>query len=343
MNLLSKVYITINLQKLKDNIQHTMDLCKENSVKLAPVVKSICGDQQIIDCFNQSPVEVLADSRLDNFARFKTDKERFLIRPAVASEAEAVVKYCDTSLQCDLNTIMAIDKAAAAEGKTHNIILLVDIGDLRDGIMYTNQDALLSCAAFVHTSENLRLTGVATNYNCFMGYLPNEENMNHLVTLHQLIMPFYETDSPVVSGGNSSSTSILISDDLSFPKEFNQLRMGEAIMLGRDPADNSFIPGYETDVFTLHVPLIEVYEKESEAQSTQRRGVLSIGKQDLQLEHIIPRDSRIRVLGGCSDECVVDLSEAPEYKSGDELIFDLEYGALMTAFAGSFIGKSYID
>lgn len=342
MNLLSKVYITINLQKLKDNIQHTIDLCKENSVKLTPVVKSICGDQQIIDCFNQADVQVLADSRLDNFAGMSTYKERFLIRPAVASEAENVVKYCDTSLQCDLNTIMAIDRAAATEGKTHNIILLVDIGDLRDGIMYTNQDALLSCAAFVHTSENLKLTGIATNYNCFLGYLPDQDNMNKLVELHKLIMPFYDTNKPIVSGGNSSSVSILLSEDLSFPKEFNQLRMGEAIMLGRDPADNTFIPGYETDVFTLHVPLIEVYEKSTDSQDTTRRGVLSIGKQDLQLEHIIPRDSRVKVLGGCSDECVVDLSQAPEYKSGDELTFDLEYGALMTAFAGSFVGRIYI-
>ena len=166
--------------------------------------------------------------------------------------------------------------------------------------------------------------------------------MNQLSRLHQLIMPFYDTDSPVVSGGNSSSVSILTTEDKAFPADFNQLRMGEAIMLGRDPADNTFVPGYDTEVFTLHVPLIEVYEKKTPTGEVMRRGILAIGKQDLQLDHIIPKDSRVKVLGGCSDECVVDLDSAPEIKSGDELTFELEYGALMTAFAGSFIRREYI-
>ncbi len=342
MNLLSKVYITINLNKLKYNIQHTLDLCKAKSINLAPVVKSICSDQPIIDCFNQADVSIIADSRLDNFAKMDTTKERFLIRPGFVGEAPDIVKHCDTSLQTDLKTIMALDKEAAKANVTHNIILLVDLGDLRDGILYTEQDTLLSCAAFVHTSENLKLTGIATNYNCFLGYLPDEKNMQELVNLHKLIMPFYDTPNPVISGGNSSSVSMLLSDERCFPEEFNQLRMGEAIMLGRDPSHNTFIPGYETDVFTLHVPIIEVYEKKTPSGDIMRRGILAIGKQDLQLDHIIPRDNRVKVLGGCSDECVVDLTDAPEFKSGDELTFHLEYGALMTAFAGSFINKQYI-
>lgn len=342
MNLLSKVYITINLNKLKYNIQHTLDLCKGKSLSLAAVVKSICADQSIIDCFNEADVSIIADSRLDNFARMTTDKEKFLIRPAVSQEAKDVVTYANTSLQCDLKTIMALDEAAGNMGCQHNVVLLVDLGDLRDGIYFQDNSTLLSCAAFVHTSSNLKLTGVATNYNCFLGYLPDEDNMQRLVKLHQLLMPFYDTDAPIVSGGNSSSVSMLISEEKCFPAEFNQLRMGEAIMLGRDPADNTFVPGYETDVFTLHVPLIEVYEKKTPSGDTMRRGVLNIGKQDLQLDHIIPRDHRVKVLGGCSDECVVDLTDALEYKSGDELTFDLEYGALMTAFAGSFIKKEYV-
>lgn len=342
MNLLSKVYITINLEKLKYNINHTLDLCKKKSLNLAPVVKSICGDQPIIDCFNDANVSLIADSRLDNFAKMSTTKEKFLIRPAASCQARDVVNYCDTSLQCDLNTIMALDDAARKAGKAHNIILLIDLGDLRDGIYFEDESTLLSCAAYIHTSSNLRLTGIATNYNCFLGYLPDEDNMNQLSKLHQLIMPFYDTDSPVVSGGNSSSVSILISEDKAFPAEFNQLRMGEAIMLGRDPADNTFIPGYDTEVFTLHVPLIEVYDKKTPDGNIMRRGILAIGKQDLQLDHIIPKDRRIKVLGGCSDECVVDLSDAPELKAGDELAFELEYGALMTAFAGSFIRREYI-
>ncbi len=342
MSLLSKVYITTNLAKLKDNIQYTYDLCKEKSVNLAVVTKSICADAEIISLIDSLPVDTIADSRLDNFAKMSTNTQRMLIRPSAPTEAGDVVKYCDISFQTDLNTVMALDEAANSQNKKHDIILLIDMGDLRDGIYFSCTETILALAAYIHTSSNLNLTGIATNYNCFAGLLADDKSMEEHVKLNDMLLPFYDTDSPIVSGGNSSTITYLINSEKHVPSAINQFRIGEAVMLGRDPADNTFIEGYKTDVFTLHVPLIEVCDKPISSSEVMRRGVLSVGKQDLQLEHIIPTDSRIKVLGGCSDECVIDLTDAPEYKVGDEITFIMEYGALMTAFAGSFIRKVYI-
>lgn len=342
MNSFSPVNITINLDKLKYNIQHSYDLCKEKSIDLVFVSKSICGDKNILAAVEETPVKIIADSRLDNFAKMNTTKTKMLIRPAVIQEADALVTLTDISFQTELDTIKALEAAALNQSKIHDILLMIDIGDLRDGIQYTDKDKIWDTATYIHESKNLRLVGVAANYNCFLGLLPDTDNMTTLAEVFNLLKPLYDTDKPILSGGTSSSVSLLTNKDAFIPSEISQIRMGEAIMLGRDPADNTFIDGYATDVFTLEVPIIEVHKKKLSDGTEMLRGVLSIGKQDLQTDRIIPYDERIKILGACSDECVIDLSNAPEYKSGDIVKFMLEYGALMTSFAGQFINKIYI-
>lgn len=344
MQSLSTVNITINLEKLKYNIQHSYALCKEKSVNLAVVAKSVCADSRIINLINSTEISTIADSRLDNFANMTTDKTKLLIRPSVPAESESVIRYCDASFQTELETVKALGDEATAQKKSHMVLIMVDLGDLRDGIMYTDKASVIGMAEYIHSHEYLKLSGVAANYNCFLGLQPDSDNMSALAECFHMLEQYYDVDEPIVSGGNSSSVSLLTGSGISIPDEINQFRMGEAIMLGRDPSDNTLINGYHHDVFTLEVPLLEVQTKpvSNDPDKTMRRGVLSIGQQDLQISHILPIDERIAVLGSCSDECVVDLSHAPEYHAGDIVKFNMEYGALMTAFAGSFINKTYI-
>lgn len=344
MQSLSTVNITINLEKLKYNIQHSYALCKEKSVNLAVVTKSICADSNIIELINNTEISTIADSRIDNFAKMSTDKTRLLIRPSIPSESESVICYSDASFQTELATIKALGDAATSANKSHTILIMVDLGDLRDGVMHTDKDSIITMAEYIHSHDYLKLGGVAANYNCFLGLQPDNDNMSILAECYHMLKDYFDVDEPVVSGGNSSSVSLLAGSNIAIPDEINQFRMGEAIMLGRDPADNTLIDGYNHDVFTLEVPLLEVHTKpiKNAPYTTMRRGVLSIGQQDLQIAHILPVDERIKVLGSCSDECVIDLSDAPEYQTGDIVKFNLEYGALMTAFAGSFINKTYI-
>lgn len=344
------VNVSVDLQKLKNNILHSYELCKKKSIDLAVVVKSICTDEKILETVEKTPVTTIADSRLENFEKMKTAKRKFLIRPIAPFEAADLVRLCDLSLQSELISIQSIEAAAEAAGTTHDILLMIDMGDMRDGLFYTAEDEILEMARYIHASRFLRLAGVATNYNCLRGYLADTENMKRFIDVHHMIEEeeLYDVPRPIVSGGASSSVAFLTGRDQGLPDEINQFRMGEAIMLGRDPSDNTFIDGYEIDVFTLRAPLMEVQVKPVGSRDggetvLMRRGIINVGKQDMQLEHLIPRDPRIHVLGGCSDECVLEMDNAPGYIVGDMVEFDLEYGALMTAFAGSFIHKTYLE
>ncbi|MDE6020749.1 MAG: alanine racemase [Ruminococcus sp.] len=338
----NQVYVNINLAALRENIQYTYELCRKKSIDLAVVAKSICADKRIMDVIEESPANIIADSRLDNFCAVNTEKTRFLIRPSSVMEAQAAIMYSDISMQTSIETVKALEAAAESAGKVHDILIMIDLGDLRDGIYYTDRMTILNMGRYIHESSFLRLAGIAANYNCFSHLLPNDENMNTAVEIFHMLKPYYDTDFPIVSCGNSSAVTLLTGSNIDIPKEINQFRIGEAIVLGRDPSDNTLIPGYRYDTFILEAALIEVYDKPVNGR-IMRRGVLSIGKQDLIIEHIIPIDEKVHILGACSDECVVDLSDVPEYQAGDFVKFHLEYDALMTLFSGRFFQKKYID
>lgn len=341
MESLSQVSIVVDLKKLRYNLQHTYELCQEKGIDLAVVAKSVCADHKILEVMEASPASIIADSRLDNLASMQTNMKRLLIRPCAPQEARAVIAHTEMSMQTTFTTVQAIADAAEQAENVHDILLMIDLGDLRDGIYYTDEEQMVAIAAYIHQHPALRLAGLAANYNCLSGLQPNPGNMAMMTTIFHRLESYYDIEKPIVSCGNSSSVALLTEDKYPIPPEINQFRMGEAIVLGRDPSDNTLIPGYDYNVFILEVALIEIYEKPVYGK-LMRRGVLSIGKQDIQVQHILPIDPRIHIIGACSDECVVDLSDAPEYLVGNLVKFHLEYNALMTLFAGHFINKRYV-
>lgn len=349
------VILKISLDKLRHNIQHSIDLCKAKSIDLVVVSKSICADQKIIDVINEFPIKTIADSRIANFAKMKTDKNKLLIRPTAPKEAYDLIRYCDISCQSNLDSLKAIGDMCVRENTTHEILLMIDMGDLRDGLVFTDSEQILKVARFVHEHPRLRLVGVATNYNCFYGLQPNNNNMNHFGKIHDLILNagLYDTDSPIVSGGNSSSITIL-NDTSKYTLDpvITDLRLGEVIVTGRDSHDKAIIDNYYSDVFVLEVPIIEIYEKPvnlgdvpegaAVSDSRMRRAVLSIGRQDIYFEEMVPLDTRVKLLGASSDMAVLDIGDC-DYKVGDKMRFGLIYDALMTLYAGTFVKFIYED
>ncbi|MCI7085226.1 alanine racemase [bacterium] len=337
-------HVLINKEKLAHNLEFCGQLCKKQGIELAFVTKSICADPYVMQIVRNSSVTAIADSRLDNMAKMEFDGKKILIRPTVPAEAPLVIEHTTHSVQCEMLSLEALNKCAESAGKTHNVLLMIDLGDLRDGIIYYNEKRILDTAEYISHSKGLNLAGVAANYNCLAGLLPDNENMKNLIDIGNKISHLYNTDKPIISGGNSSSTYFLTNPNTPVPKGITQFRMGEAVVLGRNPADDTFVEGLYNDAFVLNVPLIDVQSKADKKASPQklRRGVLAIGNQDTQIHRLVPVDRRIKIIGSCSDECVVDLSLASEdYKAGDMVSFIFEYGALMTLFASPFVKRIY--
>ena len=235
---------------------------------------------------------------------------------------------------------------------------MIDLGDLREGIFFENSEGILAAAEAVVKERALELYGVGTNLTCFGGIVPSPKNLGVLVDIAEDLRRRFTLPLPFVSGGNSSSLPLLLSGRL--PDGVTNLRIGESILLGTDTAHGGPLQGLRQDVFTLEAKLVEVQQKPSqpvgesslnafgekvtfEDRGEMTRGILSIGRQDVDIEGLRPLDEGVAILGGSSDHLLVDLSRCPQKRVGDVLSFAPSYGALLRLYTSLFVQKVHFS
>jgi len=350
--------ITADLTKIKHNIDTLCALCAENGVSVAAVTKVVCADERIVKVLENSAATMLADARTENLARLNTRKPKLLLRAPAPEEAEETVSLADISLVSEIDTIHALGKAASAAGKTHKIILMVDLGDLREGLLFLERETIYRAADAAKAEKGIELYGVGTNLTCYGAIIPDENNLGELCNVADELRERTGLPIPIVSGGNSSSLGLLKRGLV--PDCVNHLRLGESILLGNDTAACRVMNGLYGDAFTLATRLIEVQRKPSvpigesganafgehptfESLGDQIRGICKIGRQDTVADGLTPRDGDIKIIGASSDHLIVDLTHAKEYRVGDVLEFTPDYGALLRAYTSPYVARDYIE
>ena len=348
--------ITADLTKIRHNIDILCALCAENGVSIAAVTKVVCADERIVRVLEESSVSMLADARTENLARLTTHKPKLLLRAPAPEEAEETVRLADISLVSEIATIRALGKAASAAGKTHQIILMIDLGDLREGLLFLEREAIYRAADAAKEEDGVELVGVGTNLTCYGAILPDENNLGELCKIVDELRERTGLSIPIVSGGNSSSLGLLKRGLV--PDCVNHLRLGESIFLGNDTAACRVMNGLYGDAFTLSTRLIEVQRKPSvpigesganafgehptfESLGDQVRGICKIGRQDTVADGLTPRDGDIKIIGASSDHLIVDLTNAKDYRVGDVLDFTPDYGALLRAYTSAYVFRDY--
>ena len=350
--------ITADLTKIKHNIDALTALCGENGVSIAAVTKVVCADERIVRVLEESGAIMLADARTENLARLDTRKPKLLLRAPAPEEAEETVLLADISLVSEIATIQALGTAARAAGKEHQIILMIDLGDLREGLLFLDREAIYRAADAAKAEEGIALVGVGTNLTCYGAIIPDETNLGELCQIADELRARTGLPIPIVSGGNSSTLGLLKRGLV--PEGVNHLRLGESILLGNDTAACRVMNGLYGDAFTLATRLIEVQRKPSvpigesganafgehptfESLGDQIRGICKIGRQDTVADGLCPRDGDIKIIGASSDHLIVDLTHAREYHVGDVLEFTPDYGALLRAYTSPYVARGYIE
>ncbi|MEG1894227.1 MAG: alanine/ornithine racemase family PLP-dependent enzyme [Clostridia bacterium] len=348
--------ITADLVKLKHNIDKLCALCHANGLTMAAVTKCVCAQPRITELINTTDVDFIADSRILNLAGIMTDKPRMLIRIPMPGEVQDVVANSEISLNSEIATIRLLGEAAKAQRRRHRIVLMVDMGDLREGVFFGDEAAIIKTAAAVLDFPELELYGVGVNLTCFGGIMPDKTNLGGLIMITERLRERFSIPIPMVSGGNSSTMGMIYAGEV--PKGITNLRIGEAYLLGSDTSVGRLMNGYYGDAFTLSAALVEVQRKPSFPigkaganafgeqvafidKGEMLRGILALGRQDTNTDGLVPRDKRIDILGGSSDHTILDLTRASEYRVGDTVDFTPDYGALLKAYTGRYIQKQY--
>src|SRR5690554_2634539 len=175
--------IEIHLDKLKGNVEKVVSFCKSAGIKtIFGVTKVLAGNKKAMDIVITSGITHIAESRIENLKILNNyELPKVLLRLPMKSEVSDCVKYSDISLNSELETIILLDKEAQKQNKQHQIILMIDLGDLREGIWFKSD--YLSIVREIIKLKNIELIGIGTNLTCYGSIIPTKENLSMLVDI----------------------------------------------------------------------------------------------------------------------------------------------------------------
>jgi len=348
-------YLTIDLDKIEQNARTIVELGRAHGIEVTGVTKGTCGDPEVARSMLRGGVSSIADSRLKNIHRLRAagiHTDYMLLRVPALSQVEEVVGSVRLSLNSELTVLAGLSQAARRQGRLHEVIVMVDLGDLREGIW---PDDLVPFVGEAAALAGIRIVGLGANLSCFGGVVPTERNMNRLVELAAEIEKESGLELRWVSGCNSSALELIASGRM--PKRVNHARIGEAILLGRETIHRRPWPGTLQDAFLLHAEVLELKQKPSlpigeraedafgetpvfADRGEVDRALLNVGREDVDIGGLTPLDSRLSILGGSSGYLILDVTGAGgDIRVGDEVAFAPNYSALLAAMTSGYVEK----
>lgn len=349
--------LEIDLDKITYNTIQVVKRCHLLGISVLGVTKGFSAMHPIVSALVEGGVEGLADSRMENIIELRkreVNQEITLLRLPRLSNVETIVQYADVSINSEVIVMEALSKAAVALGKIHRILLMVDVGDLREGLLI-NQ--VVDTVKQISKLKGLYLLGLGTNMGCFGGILPSPRNLGVLVALAEAIEKKVGIRVEIISGGGTSS--LLLVEQGNVPAGINQLRIGEGILLGTDTTHNRKIPWLLQNAFVLRAEVIEVKSKPSVPigdvgrdafgkiphfvdRGVRKRAILALGKQDVNVDGITPFDPAMKILGASSDHLILDVTDCQqEIAVGDNVTFSLSYPALLSVSDSNYVAKKF--
>ncbi|MGD9153947.1 MAG: alanine racemase [Bacillota bacterium] len=345
--------LLINLPKLVHNYQTLRRRCREAGINLTVVVKGLAGDRPTVESLVAAGLRALGDSRLENLANYQSypELQKMQLRLPTPQTAAQTVQLAEVSLNTEPVTLKALNYYAGLQGRKHRVILMVDLGDLREGVSGADLPGL---AEYCRQLRHLEVIGVGADFACFAGVLPTPAALTQLTDLAGQLRSEYNLPVKYISGGNSSSLPLLYERRL--PPGVNHLRIGEAILLGRETFHGTILPDLWPDVFCVEAPVLQVQWKPGKATGLMGcdalgrktalpqmadgwRLLLGIGEQETPLAGLTPVDPGITILGGSSDYLVA--AGERRYPVGQILRFTPNYWSLMALMSSVYVTKEY--
>lgn len=358
--------LEIDIAKLEANVRTEVALLAGHGVSVMGVNKVFNGMVETAEALVRGGITVVAESRLANLKKLAHLKAtKCLLRSPALSEVEDVVAHADLSLNSELEVLRALSRAAVAQGRIHQVLLMVDCGDIREGLWFEDRDAISATLRELLALPGLALYGLGTNFNCFGSVLPTVENGAMFVALARSLEAELGIRFPVLSGGHCTSYHLI--DKGTWVPGINQLRIGGLHQYGIEYVEMKYVEGFHhstldaklgaSPLYTLKAEIIELNTKPTVPfgalgtdaflqtktfvdRGPRRRALLAFGRQDAPYEGCWPTDRAVTIIGQTSDHTIVDLEDsADDYQLGDVIGFELDYTSLLHACDASGVTK----
>jgi predicted amino acid racemase len=362
--------LVIQTEKIKENIKSLSDFFEKYNIQWSLVTKVFSGDKEFLKHILTDDViekiNSVGDSRLTSLRNLRAvnpNMRTIYIKPPAEVYADEVVEYADISLNSSLSTIMALNEAAGKQGKIHQVIIMIELGELREGV---NRENLMSFYEKVFDLPNIDVIGLGSNLGCMYGIEPNYDKLLQLSIYKELISSRFNKDLKFISGGSSITLPLI--NQGTVPKNINHFRIGEAAFFGVSPLKNEQFMNLHTDTFEFRANIIELEKKkivpegvlsdanightadfsDTDRHETTVKAILDFGMLDVDDEDLTALDSDIKFVGITSDMMVVDLGKnrtedgKKKYHVGDEIVFKTNYMAVARLLNSKFIDKRFV-
>ncbi len=354
--------VTCDLEKIRKNTARVMDRAKEAGIEVAAVVKCINGMPEVARIFQEAGCRWIATSRMDQFRKMREHgitAPFMLIRVPMLSEVPEVVANCDVSLESDMTILRALNAEATAKNTLHKVILMAEVGDLREG--FWDRDELAEAARFVEESAGLHLLGLGMNIGCYGSVAATKDKMQELAEAAELVEAAIGRRLEILSGADTTAFPRVL--DGTMPKRINNMRLGEILVISRDLEDlyGCPTPFLVRDAWHLQAEVIEVHRKPTHPigelctdafghkqvytdRGVRNRALLAIGRLDYAFpEELMPTEPGIEVVGASSDHTIIDIEDCPrEIKAGDIVEFEIRYTALLYLTDDSNVAVEFV-
>ena len=348
--------LEVRLDRVRHNASALVRRLGEREVSVTGVTKATLGSPEIANELLRAGITSIGESRIENIESLRragVTAPMMLLRSPMLSQAERVVEHADVSLNTELDVVECLSRSAQQKGSVHGVVLMVELGDLREGILPADLEAVVRRTL---TLPGIVLRGIGTNLGCQNGVAPDDRNMAEFSDLVVSLESKLGLTFDIVSGGNSANLDwVLGGGDLG---RINNLRLGESLLLGCEPLARRPIDGLHTDAFELVGEVIESKTKPSRPwgeihetafgpaelpvdQGDIRRVIVALGRQDADPDGLTP-PAGMRILGASSDHLVID-SGSTELSVGAEIRFQVDYSALVRAMTSPFVARVMIS
>lgn len=352
-------FLKLYKDKLKHNFDFLHKLFTENNLDWGAVTKLFCGNELYLKEVINLGFREIHDSRIKNLQKVKeidSTVKTCYIKPPAKRSIPDIVRYADMSMNTEYYTLKLLSDEAVRQNKTHKVIIMVETGDLREGVM---GDHLIDFYAKVFELPNIHIEGIGTNLNCLHGVMPSQDKLIQLSLYKQIIELKFNRKLPLVSGGTSVTIPLIMNKQI--PAGVNHFRIGETLYFGANLFDETTIEGMHDDCLELFTEIIEITEKpkvpmgemaanpqgetteidESLYGETSFRAILDIGVLDIDPKYLILEGYDFEIVGSSSDMIVIDLGDnIKKRKVGDLINFKVKYMGALGILNSNYIEKT---
>ena len=348
--------LTINLEALLHNIRVLDSWMESHGASWTLVTKVLCGHADTLKALQHLGVKSMADSRIMNIKaieRIFPDFEAWYLRLPHASVIKDVISMTDVSLNSEIETIEMLNAEAKKQNKKHRIIIMIELGDLREGIL---PGSLIKFYEHIFSLYNIEVDGIGANFGCLGGVGDSIDQIMQLVLYKELIELKFNRKLRYASGGSSVVLPLMLEGTLS--RQLNHFRIGEAVFLGTDLISGNTLQGLRNDAITMEAEVVEIRKKslvpmgstsasspfqkigDDDFQPGERgyRAIITMGQLDTEVGGLTPLHPNHKIAGASSDLTVVNIG--PD-KSGlelsDTIKFRPDYAAFLRAMSGKYI------